>query len=372
MQREIRDLLIIQSLNLFIVGIIEIVLPLFLKERGISIEIIGIIFALTPIIFQFTRMLFAVLSDFFGRRIFFILNSFMNLFYLLAYYVSVYPIGFLIGKILEGIKNASLYGVNRAYVMDHSKEKKKHLIYLRSLSNILRAFGNFFAGFLIILLSYANTILFCMCLSLLLPFFVIRLKEKRKKKFKWIEALREIDIRKMKISLKIFLLLFFVRGLSIGFISGYVLPLFLRNIGMEVRLIGIILSTYLLLSGFSSYLFRGIEIKKLVLFGGFFSSLFLMSLSFLYPLVPFIILLLGWVKGIEFSSVESLISKISRKESYAADIGMLFLGFHIGLFISQFLAGFIIASFGFNMIFTLSALILIIYTIFAYRTLRFI
>lgn len=62
----------IQVLNSFISGVLSIVLPLAMRERNIEIATIGLIFASLPMIFQLARIFFAVLSDFLGRKLFFI------------------------------------------------------------------------------------------------------------------------------------------------------------------------------------------------------------------------------------------------------------------------------------------------------------
>ncbi|MFQ6065138.1 MAG: hypothetical protein ACE5L6_06650 [Candidatus Bathyarchaeia archaeon] len=82
---------LIQFLNSFISGVLTIALPLLMKERNIDIVIIGLIFACLPLIFQLTRMLFAIISDFLGRKLFFVLNGFLSILSGSVYYLAYTP-----------------------------------------------------------------------------------------------------------------------------------------------------------------------------------------------------------------------------------------------------------------------------------------
>ena len=75
---QVRKVILIQVLNSFVAGILGVVLPLMMEAREIDIVTIGFIFASMPIIFQTLRMLFATVSDFWGRKIFFVFNGFLG------------------------------------------------------------------------------------------------------------------------------------------------------------------------------------------------------------------------------------------------------------------------------------------------------
>ncbi|MBS7621952.1 hypothetical protein KEJ32_07570, partial [Candidatus Bathyarchaeota archaeon] len=71
-----KTVLLLQSFHSFASGILGVVIPLVMKERRIDIVLIGFVFASMPLIMQFGRMFFATLSDFFGRKPFFMANGF--------------------------------------------------------------------------------------------------------------------------------------------------------------------------------------------------------------------------------------------------------------------------------------------------------
>ena len=79
---QVRVVILIQVLNSFVSGIYAVALPLMMEERNIDIVTIGFLFASMPIVFQVLRMAVATVSDFWGRKFFFVLNGFLGVVYL--------------------------------------------------------------------------------------------------------------------------------------------------------------------------------------------------------------------------------------------------------------------------------------------------
>lgn len=376
-----KNALFIQSLNVFISGVVAVILPLVMQERKISIETIGLIFAILPIVTQFTRLLFGVMSDFLGRRLFYLLNALMNLFYLTVYFFAYSPLEFLFGKITEGVRNASLWSVNRPYLLDHSYDKRGILIRMRSISLIFSAIGSLSAGFLLSYLLYSNTILLLILLSLFFLPFASNLEDKVKKKLSIKEAWKHIDLRNRSKTFKKFLLIFIVKGTATGAITGYVLPLFLKQTGLTVKYIGLIIGLELFLSGIVlHFLISRFTFKTLITLAGIFFSIITILLGFsniiLRPgseiamiLSALLVLMLGIALGVSSASHEIILTKVADHRSYGGDIGLIMTGLHIGFTISFSTAGFIIASYGYGLFFFLSAVLYIIYAAFSYKNL---
>jgi len=76
----VKTVLLIQSLRSFASGVLGVVIPLIMKEKCIDVVLIGFVFAAMPLIMQLGRMFFATLSDFFGRKPFFMANGFLGAF----------------------------------------------------------------------------------------------------------------------------------------------------------------------------------------------------------------------------------------------------------------------------------------------------
>jgi len=151
----------VQFFNSFVNSILAFALPLMMKERNIDIVTIELVFASTPMIFQLMRMFFATLSDFWGRKLLFVLNGFLRVVSSSIYYLAHTPLEFLFGKVVEGIKDGSLWAVNRPFLLENSESKWRVLIYLRTTRYVSYSIGSLLAGFLIVWLFYERTVTLC-------------------------------------------------------------------------------------------------------------------------------------------------------------------------------------------------------------------
>jgi MFS family permease len=366
---QVKKVILIQLFNCFTTGILMVVLPLLMVDRRIDLASIGLIYASLPIISQLARVSFAIISDLIGRKIFFILTGILRTLSNLIYCFSFSPLEFLLGRITEGGAQASIWSVNRAFILEHSKRKWKALARLKSLTHIFIAFGTLAAGFLIGWFFYLNTLLICVGISLIAIPFAIAISERKKRRIGgfW----RRIDLRRKSSIFKKTLLIFIIWGLSFGFITGYILPLFLKANGFSSEEIGIWLSLQTLLTGFFIDLSARGRIQRVMLFGGLFYSTLLVGLGFSQFLLAALgVILLGIPMGIVGGAFEGIVSKVAREDSYATDIGLLMLGLHGGRSISLALSGFLISLYGFPPIFFLSSLIFITFLLLSYPILR--
>ena len=362
----------IQVLNSFVSGILAVALPLMMKERNIDIVTIGLVFASMPMIFQLGRMFFAIVSDFWGRKLFFVLNGFLGVISSSIYYLAHTPLGFLFGKVSEGTKSASLWAVNRAFLLEKSERKWTILVHLRTTVYVSYAVGSLLAGFFIVWLLYEGTMMLCVLVGAFAVPPALLLVTRRKKRFSVAEALRLLDFRKKKKVFKIFLILFFVMGLSFGFRSGFVFPLFLSKNGFDAETIGVLLGLQTLLAGMFSYLFaRRVKIKKLILMSGVFYTVTLISLGFSSSVFAGVLMIAyGTVEGLLSIGQEGILSRITDKESYGTDIGLLMMGLHSGTTFSLAISGFLISMLGFVAPFLMSASIFALFYVTSYLILK--
>ena len=127
---QVRVVIVIQVLNSFVSGVLGVALPLMMEKRNVDIVTIGLVFASLPLIFQLGRILFATVSDFWGKKLFFVLNGFLSIVTSLIYYLAYTPLEFIFGKVVEGTKDGSLWAVNRAFLLEKSERKWTTLVYL--------------------------------------------------------------------------------------------------------------------------------------------------------------------------------------------------------------------------------------------------
>ncbi len=369
---QIRIVLLTQFFHSFVSGIIGIIVPLMMEQRNVDVVVIGLVFAAMPLIMQFGRLIFATLSDFWGRKLFFLSNGVLTFISNIIYYFARTPLEFLFGKVAEGTKEGTLWAVNRPFLLEKSNGHWKILVQLRSVVYVSYALGSLMAGFLAAWFLFEGTMLICALFGVFVVFLSLLLIGERKAKFSVEKALGFLDFRKKTKVFKIFLALFFIIGLSYGFRGGFIIPLFLNRNGFNAEAIGLIIGIQILLAGFSSIFFsKSMKIRKFILFNGILTTFTFSLLGFLSSVyAAFLVIIFGLIEGMSSIGQEGIISKICDKESYGIDIGLLMMGLHIGETISLALSGFIIAWFGFVATFLLAASTYIIYYLTAYHVIR--
>jgi len=369
---QVKVVIFIQVLNSWIGGILGVALPLMMKERNIDIVTIGFVFASMPMIFQLGRMLFATISDFWGRKPFFFLSGFLGVISNFVYYLAHTPLEFLFGKVMEGTNSGSLWAVNRAFLLEKSEKKWRALVHLRTTAYISLAVGSLLAGFFVVWFFYKGTLMLCVLIGALgIPLSLLLVGE-RKKKLNASEAFHLLDFRNKKKIFKIFLVLFFVMGLSFGFWSGFVFPLFLSDSGFNTETIGVLLGLQILLAGLFSYLFEGrFEIRKLILISGVLYTVVLILLGFTSSVfAAALVVIYGIVDGLLSIGQEGILSRIINENSYGTDIGLQMMGLHSGRTVSLAITGLIISMFGFTAPFLLSAIIFVFFYVTSYFILK--
>ena len=368
---QARIVILIQALNSFVTGVLGVTLPLMM-ERNFDVATIGLVFSSVPVIFQAGRMFFATVSDFLGRKLFFLLNGFLGVVSNSIYYLAHTPLEFVFGKVIEGTRGGSLWAVNRPFLLEKSEKKWATLVHLRATVYFSSAVGSLLAGYLMVLLFFEGTLILCALASGLVVPASFLLVRGRKRRFSVEEVLHLLDIRKKGKAFKMFLVLFFVMGLSFGFRSGFVFPLFLRAKGFHVEVVGVLLGLQILLAGLFSYLFaKRFEMGKLLLVSGVLYTVTFVLLGFSSSLLAGgLMIAYGAIEGLLSISQEGILSKITSEGSYGTDIGLLMMGLHGGNALSLALSGFLIQVSGFATPFLMSAFTFTFFYVSSYLILR--
>lgn len=377
MEDVIRKAFVIQALNAFIGGVTFIVLPLLMLDKRVPIEEMGLIFAVMPIFMQTFRLLFGILSDYVGRKIFYWLDGLMCTASLVFYYFSASPVGFLLGKMGEGVRDASLWSVNRAYFMDHSKEKEAALIKLRGVDSALGAIGMLAAGFLVVLLFYYNTLLLLIGLSLLILPNVKLMHDavKFREKLDVRRIVQALDFRRKSAKFKNFIVIFTLLGLSWGFITGYILPVFLQSLGVPVQDIGLLLGVRALCNAGVLYLFTKIWTgKRKIIVGGllfaFMLGLLALSVSAGVAAVSVLVVLTGLVAGVADAGFETIFVSVSDHNFVGRDIGIIMIGLQAGQSLTQGLSGYVITYLGYPAMFFMAAMLYALFSVASYHNMN--
>jgi hypothetical protein len=111
--------------------------------------------------------------------------------------------------------------------------------------------------------------------------------------------------------------------------------------------------------------------RELILLSGILFSITLFLLGFTgWILAAFLVIFFGFVQGMASIGQEGILTRISDRESYGTDIGLLMMGLHLGESLSLALSGVLIALWGFAAPFMLAALTYTIFYVGSYILLK--
>jgi hypothetical protein len=114
-------------------------------------------------------------------------------------------------------------------------------------------------------------------------------------------------------------------GVSFGFVSGFVYPLFLSEGNFDAGTIGILLGFQVLLAGLVSHVFSGrFEIRRLILISGLLYTTLLILIGLSESILAgFLVVAYGAIEGLLSIGQEGILAKITDERSYGTDIGLL-------------------------------------------------
>ncbi|MFA6214776.1 MAG: MFS transporter [Candidatus Micrarchaeia archaeon] len=113
----LRRLYTINFFDAFIAGVTAVVVPLLMASRGISVESIGLVFALSPVVKPVVRVFAAASADSFGEKANYALGAAGNFAQAIAYALASTPFGFAVGKTCDAARESLIWSVNRPSVM---------------------------------------------------------------------------------------------------------------------------------------------------------------------------------------------------------------------------------------------------------------
>jgi len=136
-----RKIASINFINYFFRIGIALVLPLYMIEKGVSLESIGFILSVTPFFMLTIRGVAAIASEAMGARIFFILQGISQVVASFIYSISNTPFLFGIGKMFEGTTQSFFWAVDRTAIFEDARINHKNRSAASVRMLIMRLFG---------------------------------------------------------------------------------------------------------------------------------------------------------------------------------------------------------------------------------------
>ena len=372
-----KRILTITFLNFFISGGLTLAIPLLLLDRNVDLVEIGAVISVLPIVFMVVRLLMAAIADFKGWNRFYILFNWpWSILSTFVYFIATSTPMFLMGKVLEALKESSYWAVARTAIFSLSP-KREEKESTRNISVLLlsSAVGSAVAGFGIASFGFSFTfsILIIAAGFIAIPAALLWKIPKQKNESNNFRFREIINPRKKG---KLFWLVsitstFF--SLSFFPLTHLLLPVFMvQQIGYDYLAVGI---AYMLYNIAASTVILGtlrfpLGMSRVILQScvGFFAT-FLLPLSSYYFYAPFLALAIA--QGLGWGFYESIIAKATKdKPNVSVDIGLLIVPLRFAEFGSVLYAGVIAQNLGYAPVFASSGIFFIVFSILALYILK--
>ena len=363
----------ITFLNNFVSGALTLLIPLLLLAQKVNVAEIGLVLSALPLVFLVARLFFAAVADQIGWSHIFALVNWPATFLATAiYYVSSSLPSFFSGKIMEGLRDAAYWAVNRSAIFDLSPGSEgREATRTNAIIWLATAIGSAVAGLSIALAGFSWTLVVLMVASAALGIPAVLLwKVGRRGPKPEISFWNSLDPRgKGKAFWWASIALMF-NSIATYPLLTLLLPIFMEvHLGYDYITIGVLFMLYNVTASITTFLTLkvGLSVKRSVAQStiALLASAVLASSGLLFPAV---LLILGFVRGFSVSYFEHLVHKVAKNsKNICADIGWLHVPMRLAEFATIISFGFFAQVAGYTPVFVATG---IFWTIFSLMSVR--
>jgi MFS family permease len=348
----------ITFLNYFVSGALTLIIPLLLLARNVSLAEIGLVLSVFPLIFLFSRLLFAAIADYVGWSHVFLLINWPTIFASTVIYYFAYSLpAFVIGKLVEGLRESSYWSVSRTAIYHLSPDRKGHeATKTNAIIWMATAVGAVAAGAGIAYLGFSLTLVVLVFVSVAVgaPALMLWKSSTKIPIPKGTKLLALMDPRGKSKTFWFASIAIMFNSLAIYPLTMLVLPAYMsQQLGYDYIIIGVMFMLYNAVSAITAFLTvnsplsirraGGLTIISIV------ASAFLASWSLLFPAL---LLALAFVRGYGIGYFEHTVVKVAQNsKNLSVDIGFLHVPMRIAEFSSVLAAGFVVPIFGYLPVF---------------------
>jgi predicted MFS family arabinose efflux permease len=367
----------ITFVNYFVSGGLTLTIPLLLLDRNVNLAEIGIVISIMPLVFLLVRLLFAALADQVGWAPFFILLNWpATLISTAIYFLANSISAFTLGKIVEGVKEASYWAVNRTAIFSLSpKQEEKEATRINAVIWLSTAAGSAAAGVGIAYVGFSSTLGIMIMASAILaiPAALLWNTGKRDSKPKISSAIALLDPRGRDRTFWLVSLTLLFNSLATYPLITLLLPVFMdQQLGYDYVSIGVafmlynVVASVVTLSTLKTRPAVGRVVIQCVI--GLLATFLLTNSGFYFPAL---FLALAVTRGLGIGFFESIIAKVTKnRRTVSVDIGLLHIPTRLAEFASVLSAGFVAQFFGYMPIFAASGIFFTVFSLLSFYTLR--
>jgi len=357
-----RKLMVVNFIIAFFASSLAMALPLYLLQKGVDVQEIGLIISVTPLVFLVLRSIASVAAEVLGTRPFFLASSASQALASLTFIFASTPLGFALGKLLDGSAQSFFWAVNRTKVMEREASKEMSLAKLLAIRMLASTIGIGVAG---ILISYSFDSFFqLLALGGVMSFAISMFFWKGKGQQEKIDPSQMLDFKgKSRLFRETsFSILFFIVAFAIFF--SFLLPVYLREeLGMPYESIGALVMFFYLSMAVGSYsaIEFGLEEKVLLFFQDLTIPLLLL-VPFAQPYIFPLLMMVGFGFGVCYAMQEKMVVIATQgSRSLSTDFALIFVPGVFGEFCILALSGFILAALGSAALFAISAVLVALF-----------
>lgn len=370
MKNAFRNVIDINFLYSFIAAASATLLPLYLLERSINVESIGLVMAVAPITFLIFRIIFASLGDHIGNRPIFYANAITQTLAIAIYWIATTPLMFAFGRLMDGVRASAFWAVNRTEIFKTSDNSKveKNSIKLMGIRSVGDAAGRIAVGLIVMYISFQNAFLGLGIISLGLFYFASKVPHEGHSGKKLMEGFAEriMKPRKKDFWLASVPLMFF--GAIDYALFVFILPVYMNGVlKMDYFAVGSAMAWVSILFAAAVFLATTKHVKmKMTLLLTLALGALPLAMVFFADQLAFMVLVslfaIGWGMG-NASYERILVWATGKGKHVSTEGGVLMVPQRIAEVIFVAGAGAIAGAFGFEIVFFLSSAITIIYVI---------
>jgi len=368
----------ITFLNFFVSGSLTLLIPLLLLARNVNLVEIGMVLSVLPIVFLVARLLFAAIADYVGwSHVFLLINWPTTLASTVIYYFAFSLPIFLVGKLVEGLRESSYWAVSRTAIFHLSPKhagdestKNNAVIWLAT------AAGAMVAGVCITSLGFSSTLTALMLVSSAvgIPAVLLWRSSRRISMPKTERLFAAMDPRGRSRTFWLVSIALAFNSLSVYPVVTLLLPAFMdQQLGYSYFAIGFLFMLYNLTSAAATFvsLRKPLSLGRAVALSAVsVAASALLAGSGLY--FPILVIALAVVRGYGIGFFEHSVVKVAKdSKNLSVDIGLLHAPMRVAEFSSVLAAGFVAQTVGFAPIFVATGIAFGIFSFISFYTLKY-
>jgi len=360
-------------------GAFGVIMPLYMRDLGVSFVGLGVAFSAFGIVMGATGMFFGAHSDAIGRKPYLVLSLVLRAVVTLFYTQATSTVDFIILNALNGLSNSLSGAIVPALMTDLTKDSERGRRFggMGGFGWMGTGLGYFLGGALSQIFGYFWSFIFLTVLMLISCFLVLLFIPSHRLPSK--ERFNLGLIKQLSSNLKIWLILTFLFSLVVGPVEVMVIPLYSvapGPLGIDKIVFGSFMSISYILTSSTQFIGGNMADKygrrKLASFFRLLSAPFIM----VQPLFPYfayfasMYILEGIGEGLAQPCNNAMIASSVRTEHRGFDYSIVNLSGNVGSTLGFLIIGSMLDTLGFTYPFVIRALAYIFMAILIYLKLK--